>query len=56
MAMFFLNLVVAIGLFFLGAYSISLAIAKFIIESTDAEILAKVREYKRLQKEYENDY
>ena len=56
MAMFFLNLVVAIGLFFLGAYSISWAIAKFIIESTDAEILAKIRELRKEAEDAVNDY
>lgn len=55
MAMFFLNLAIAVGLFGLGAYTISWAIAKFIIESTDAEILAKIRELRKEAEEAVND-
>ena len=55
MAMFFLNLVIAVGVFGLGAYTVSLAIAKIIIESTDAEILAKIRELRKEAEEAAND-
>ena len=56
MLMFFLNLAIAFGLLYLGAFVVSWAIAKFIIESSDAEILAKIKELKNKAKEYENDY
>lgn len=56
MVTFFLNLAIAIGLLYIGAYAVCLVIAKFIIESSDAEILAKIRELREKTKEYENDY
>lgn len=56
MAMFFLNLAIAIGLFYLGAYTVSWAIAKFIIESSEAEILAKIREIRKEAEDAVNDY
>lgn len=56
MEMFLFNLFIAINLLLIGGYIVAWRIAKFIINSSEAEILAKVREYKRLQKEYENDY
>jgi hypothetical protein len=51
-----LNLLIAIGLLWLGAYGTAWAIAKIIIESSDAEILAKVREIKKEAEEAANDY
>lgn len=56
MAMFFLNLVIAIGLVVAGAYGTAWAIAKIIIESSDAEILAKIREIRKEAEEATNDY
>ena len=51
-----LNLLIAIGLVWAGAYGTAWAIAKIIIESSDAEILAKVREIKKEAEEAANDY
>ena len=51
-----LNLLIAIGLVWAGAYGTARAIAKIIIESSDAEILAKVREIKKEAEEAVNDY
>lgn len=56
MAMFILNLLIAIGLVWAGAYSTAWAIAKIILESSDAEILAKVREIRKEAEEAANDY
>ena len=56
MAMFFLNLAIAIGLVWAGAYGTAWAIAKIIIESSDAEILAKIREIRKEAEEAVNDY
>ena len=56
MAMFFLNLAIAIGLVWVGAYSTAWAIAKIIIKSSDAEILAKVREIRKEAEDAVNDY
>jgi hypothetical protein len=56
MAMFVLNLLIAIGLVWLGAYGATWAIAKIILESSDAEILAKVREIRKEAEEAANDY
>lgn len=56
MEMFVLNLLVAIGLVWLGAYGTAWAIAKIIMESSDAEILAKVREIRKEAEEAANDY
>lgn len=56
MAMFILNLLIAAGLVWAGAYGTAWAIAKIIIESSDAEILAKVREIKKEAEEAVNDY
>ena len=55
MAMFILNLLIAIGLVWLGAYSTACAIAKIIMESSEAEILAKVREIKKEAEDALND-
>lgn len=56
MTMFILNLLIAIGLVWLGAYGTAWAIAKIIMESSDAEILAKVREIRKEAEEAANDY
>lgn len=56
MIMFFLNLAIAIGLFYLGVHATSCAIAKFIVESSDAEILAKIKEIKKEAEGATNDY
>ena len=56
MAMFILNLLIAIGLVQAGAYITAWAIAKIIMESSDAEILAKVREIRKEAEEAANDY
>ena len=55
MAMFILNLLVAIGLIWLGSYLTARGIAKIIMESSDAEILAKVREIRKEAEEAVND-
>ena len=51
-----LNLLIAIGLVWLGAYGTVWAIAKIIMESSDAEILAKVREIKKEAEDIVDDY
>ena len=51
-----LNLLIAIGLVWLGAYGTVWAIAKIIMESSDAEILAKVREIKKEAEDIFDDY
>lgn len=53
---FILNLLIAIGLVWAGAYGTAWAIAKIIMESSDAEILAKVREIRKEAEEAVNDY
>ena len=55
MAMFVLNLLIAIGLIWVGAYITAWGIAKIIIESSDAEILAKVREIRKKAEDAVND-
>lgn len=50
-----LNLLIAIGLIWAGVYGTAWAIAKIIMESSDAEILAKVREIKKEAEEAAND-
>lgn len=56
MVMFILNLLIAIGLLWLGAYGTAWAIAKIIMESSDAEILAKIRKIRKEAEEAANDY
>lgn len=56
MAMFILNLLIAIGLVWAGAYSTTWAIAKIIMESSDAEILAKIREIRKEAEDIVDDY
>lgn len=56
MTMFILNLLIAIGLVWAGAYSTAWAIAKIIMESSDAEILAKVREIRKEAEDIVDDY
>ena len=56
MIMFILNLLIALGLVWLGVYGTAWAIAKIIMESSDAEILAKVRELRKEAEEAANDY
>ena len=56
MIMFILNFLIAIGLVWLGAYGTAWAIAKIIMESSDAEILAKVREIRKEAEDAANDY
>jgi hypothetical protein len=56
MAMFILNLLIAIGLVWLGSYRLAWAITKIIRENSDAEILAMVRKIRKEAEEAANDY
>lgn len=50
--MFLLNLLIAIGLIYFGFHGCAWLIAKYILETPEVEILAKVREIKNMAKEY----
>jgi hypothetical protein len=45
--MWFVNLLMAALFFFIGFYAMALCIASFIVNSTENEIIDKVRELKR---------
>lgn len=45
--MFMLNLLILVIVFGLGMYATAWGIAKIIIESSEADILAKIREIKK---------
>lgn len=49
---FLLNLLIAIGLVYFGFHGCAWLIAKYILDTSEAEILAKVREIKNMAKEY----
>ena len=51
--MILLNLLIAFGLVYLGEYIIVYGIASFIVYSSEAEILEKIRELKNKVKEFE---
>ena len=54
--MFILNLLIAIGLVWLGAYGTAYLIAGYILSNSEADILAKIREIKKEAEEAANDY
>lgn len=56
MEMFILNLLIAIGLVWLGAYGTSYLIAGYILSNSEADILAKIREIKKEAEDTVNDY
>lgn len=56
MEMFVLNLLVAIGLIWLGAYGTSYLIAGYILGNSEADILAKIRELKKEAEDIVDDY
>lgn len=45
--MFLLNLLVAIGLIWLGAYGTAYLIAGYILSNSEVDVLAKIREIKK---------
>lgn len=51
-----LNLLIAIGLVWLGAYGTAYLIAGYILSNSEADILAKIREIKEEAEEAANDY
>ncbi len=55
MLMLIVNILIAIGLIYLGAYGTAWVIAGYIIERPEAEILAKIRELKKEAEEAAND-
>ena len=55
MQMFILNLLIAIGLVSLGAYGTAWIIAVYIVDHSEVEILAKIRELKKEAEEAAND-
>ena len=56
MEMFVLNLLVAIGLIWLGAYGTAYLIAGYILSNSEADILAKIRELKKEAEDIVDDY
>lgn len=56
MEMFVLNLLVAIGLIWLGAYGTVYLIAGYILSNSEADILAKIRELKKEAEDIVDDY
>ena len=54
--MFLLNLLVAIGLIWLGAYGTAYLIAGYILSNSEVDVLAKIREIKKEAEEATNDY
>ena len=52
MMMILLNLLIAFGLVCLGGYMVAYGVASFIIYSSEAEILGKIRELKNKVKEF----
>ena len=54
--MFLLNLLVAIGLIWLGAYGTAYLIAGYILSNSEADILAKIREIKKEVEDIVDDY
>ena len=51
--MVFLNLLFAFGFVCLGGYMVAYGVASFIVYSSEAEILEKIRELKNKVKEFE---
>ena len=56
MKMFILNLLIAIGLVWLGAYGTAYLIAGYILSNSEADILAKIREIKKEAEDIVDDY
>lgn len=56
MEMFVLNLLIAIGLVWLGAYGTAYLIAGYILSNSEIDILAKIREIKKEAEDIVNDY
>lgn len=56
MTMFILNLLIAIGLVWLGAYGTAYLIAGYILSNSEADILAKIRELKKEAEDIVDDY
>lgn len=56
MEMFILNLLVAVGLVWLGAYGTAYLIAGYILSNSETDVLAKIREIKKEAEEAVNDY
>ena len=56
MEMLVLNLLVAIGLVWLGAYGTAYLIAGYILSNSEADILAKIRELKKEAEDIVDDY
>lgn len=51
-----LNLLIAIGLVWLGAYGTVYLIAGYILSNSEVDILAKIREIKKEAEDTVNDY
>lgn len=56
MEMFILNLLIAIGLVWLGVYGAAYLIAGYILSNSETDILATIREIKKEAEETANDY
>ena len=54
--MVLVNILIAIVIYSLGMYATAWGIAKIIVESSEADILAKIREIKKEAEEAANDY
>ena len=54
--MILVNILIAIAIFNLGMYVAAWGIARIIMESSEADILAKIREIKKEAEEAANDY
>ena len=54
--MILVNILIAIAIFSLGMYTTAWGIARIIIESSEVDILAKIREMKKEAEEAANDY
>ena len=48
---YLVNIIIALFLLYAGGNLVAIAIASFILEHTDAEILAKVRELRNISEE-----
>lgn len=56
MEIFILNLLIAIGLVWLGAYGTVYLIAGYILSNSEVDILAKIREIKKEAEDIVDDY
>ena len=56
MEMLILNLLIAIGLVWLGAYGTAYLIAGYILSNSETDILAKIREIKKEAEDIVDDY